>query len=203
MKRTAKEIQNESNIKALKRAREALALSRKELASRLKISVSAVEKYERGVDILSEERIEKILEALEITPEQFQKLKRGKSLNTRADRKKNVLKNSDRRSYQKIITKECKVLRSLRRQKGFSQDRASALCGYSRPTIGHIENGRIELTAERIKHIVNCYGFSFSEFEKSLEQEELKDEKVDSCVAKIRGLSDEKLNLLKGILESF
>ena len=57
MKRTAKEIQNESNIKALKRARVALALSRKELAQRLDVTPKAIEKYENGRDILSEARV--------------------------------------------------------------------------------------------------------------------------------------------------
>ncbi|MEC7277660.1 MAG: helix-turn-helix transcriptional regulator [Bdellovibrionota bacterium] len=69
MKRTAKEIQNESNIKALKRARVALALSRKELAQRLDVTPKAIEKYENGRDILSEARLQKILSALEITQE--------------------------------------------------------------------------------------------------------------------------------------
>lgn len=203
MKRTVKEIQNNANCKALRRTRELRKLSRKELASRLDISVSAVEKFERGVDILSEERINRILGAMEITAQQFQKVKRGKALNTRADRKKIVLNNSDRRSYQKIVTKECKVLRSMRRIKKISQDQASAMCGYSRATIGHIENGRIELNKERIRHIVKSYGHNYSDYEKALECEELRDEVIDSCLEKIHQLDDSKLELVKNLLRSF
>ncbi len=91
-----------------------------------------------------------------------------------------MLKNSDRRSYQKIVTKECKVLRSLRRIKKISQDQASAMCGYSRPTIGHIENGRIELSEERLRHIVKSYGYKYSDFEGSMAKAELRDTIVDT-----------------------
>lgn len=61
MKRTAKEIQNESNIKAIKRARVALALTRKELAQRLEVTQKAVEKHENGREILQEARLQKSL----------------------------------------------------------------------------------------------------------------------------------------------
>lgn len=199
MNRTAKEIQNN----ALRRARELSKLSRKELASRLDVSVSAVEKFERGVDNLSEERINRILEAMEIRAQQFQKVKRGKTLNTRADRKKVVLGNSDRRSYRKEITKECKVLRSMRRIKGLSQDQASFLCGYARATIGHIENGRIEISKERAKHIVESYGYKHSDFEENLSKAELRDTIIDSCLEKIEHLDDSKLEIVKNLLGSF
>lgn len=168
MKRTLKEIQNESNVKALKRARELRGYSRKELAVRLNVTAKAIEKYENGRDFISKERLLKILNALGISYERFNKIRKGKNLNSREDRIKKVLINSDRRSYQKNITKECKVLRSMRRMKKISQDQASKMCGYSRPTIGHIENGRIELTKERIEHILNSYGYIFSDFKENM-----------------------------------
>lgn len=202
MNRTAKQIRNVANCKALRRARELKKLTRKDLASRLEISLSAVEKYERGVDFLSKERIKRILTALEISTEQFERVKRGKGLKTLADRKKAVLTNSDRRSYQKIVTKECRVLRSMRRIKNISQDMASSLCGYSRATIGHIENGRIELPKERIKHIVESYGYKYSDFEANLNKEELRDNIVDSCIEKICRLDDSKLMIVKNLLGS-
>lgn len=65
-----------------------------------------------------------------------------------------VLTNNDRRSYQRIITKEVRVLRALRRMEKLSQDQASSICGYSKATISHIENGRIEIPLSRIRHII-------------------------------------------------
>lgn len=203
MKRTAKEIQNESNIKALKRARVALALSRKELAQRLDVTPKAIEKYENGRDILSEARLLKILNALEIMPEQFFKIKKGKNFRPAKKREKKVLSYKDRRSYQKNITKEYKVLRSMRRMKKISQDEASKLCGYSRATIGHIENGRIELSRSRIEHIIKCYGYSYDLFCVNLNKTDLRDDVIDSCLKIIEKLDDQQLNIFKELLKNF
>lgn len=115
---------------------------------------------------------------------------------------KNVITNSNRRSYQKIITKKVKALKALRVLKKLSQDQASYICGYSRPTIGHIENGRIEIDSDRILHIIKSYGSRIEEFEKYLKMEIMRHEVVDECKNKILDLSDEKLSLIKGIIDS-
>lgn len=200
MSRTVKEIQNTSNVKALKRARVTLALSRKELSIRLNVTPKAIEKYENGRDFISKERLVKILEALELTQEQFLKIKKGKNFKPALVREKKVLTNKDRRSYQKNITKACQVLRSMRKSKGLSQDQASRLCGYSRATIGHIENGRIELSQAKIRHILKSYGESYSKYEENHKMDELRDSIEEYCISRLRTLSDEKLNLLRSLI---
>ncbi len=196
-----KERVTKSHATALKKARILKSLSRKDLAKKLGVSYKAIEKIENGRDKLSEERLQNILKAIGITQEEFLKIKRGKKI-TKAEREKKVVTNSDRRSYRKLITKESQVLKSLRRLKDISQDQASALCGYSRPTIGHIENGRITLDKERIVHIVTCYGFIYLDFERSYHKEKLRDEIIDLCFSKIKKLSDEKLAIVWGMIES-
>jgi transcriptional regulator with XRE-family HTH domain len=116
---------------------------------------------------------------------------------------KTVFSNSDRRSYKKIISKEVMALKSIRISKHLSQDQASAICGYSRPTIGHIENGRIELSVDRINFILKCYGATYAEFEVYLKSEEQKYEIQDRCIKKLKCISDEKLKVLLTILEGF
>jgi transcriptional regulator with XRE-family HTH domain len=201
MNLTAEKIQNLSNAKALRRAREFKGLTRKELALLLEVTPKAIEKYENGRYLISENQLLRILEVLEISKERFKKIKKGKGLNKR-ERVKKVNVNSDRRSYQKIITKECQVLKSLRRMKGLSQYKASELCGYPNASIGHIENGRIELTKERIVHILKSYEYDYSKFEECISKEVQRDDIVDSCIKKIKELDDEKLGLVKGILGS-
>jgi transcriptional regulator with XRE-family HTH domain len=200
---TQKQKINLSHAKALKRSRELMKVTRIEMASRLNLSLEAIKKYESGRAIINEAKIEKWLSALALTNEDYQKIKRGKGISRNRNKKKAVLCNSDRRSYQRIITKECKVLRSMRRLKNISQDTASSLCGYSRPTIGHIENGRIELSRERIRYIVDSYGYEFSDFEANLSKEEQRDTIVDSCLEKISNLDDSKLEIVKNLLGSF
>jgi hypothetical protein len=50
--------------------------------------------------------------------------------------------------------------------KNLTQDQASAVCGYSRTSIGHIENGRITLDQNRIEHIIASYGCAPKEFDR-------------------------------------
>ena len=198
---TQKNIINLSNAKALRRAREILKLTRSELAERLNLSSKAIEKYENGRAILDDEKVNRILIALNLSKDEFRKIKRGKKAGL-VKREKRVTSNRDRRSYQKMITKECRVLKSLRRSKGITQDDASYLCGYSRPTIGHIENGRIELSKERIAHILECYGYKYTVFEANLNKEAQRDEVVDRCINKIQLLDDTKLEIVKNLLGS-
>lgn len=200
MIKTTKEIINHANVRALKRARVELALSRKDLALRLGVSPKAIEKYENSRDLLSEKRLSNILEALGITPYQFLRIKRGRNLLPVQKREKKVLKNSDRRSYQKNITKECETLRSMRKMKGISQDDASKLCGYSRTTIGHIENGRIELSKSRILHILACYGCDYLEFEENMRRDTQRDEIISKCCKILSYLSNGQLDMIEQLL---
>jgi len=192
--------------KAIKELRLEAGLTLKEAGKRLGISDKTIGAIENGRISLSKNRINDMINAYDFTFLDFLRTKKnlGKNAGKRTERKivRTVLQNSDRRSYQKIITKECKVLRSMRRLKKISQDKASRLCGYPRATIGHIENGRIELSKERIKHIVEAYGYKFSDFKENLNKEEMRDTIVDSCLEKIDQLDDSKLDIVKNLLKS-
>ncbi len=199
---TLKNKINLSHAKALKRARELMKVSRVEMAKRLNLSLGAIKKYESGRAIIDEKKINLFIAALDLSNEDYQKIKKGKGI-TRNRKQKIVLENTDRRSYKKIITKEVRVLKVLRQMKQISQDHASALCGYSRPTIGHIENGRIELDKARIKYIISCYGQDVPEFERLMKEEILRDEMLKVCFEKMMNLSEEKLKLVSSLLMTF
>lgn len=211
MKRTKKRRIEKKLIspdhKAIKELRLETGLTLKEAGKSLSISEKTIGAIENGRISLSKTRINEIINGYGFTYFDFVRVKKllGKNENKRLPRKtiKRVLKSSDRRSYQKIITKECKVLRSMRRIKKISQDDASKICGYSRPTIGHIENGRIEISKERAKHIVESYGYKYSDFEENLSKVELRDTIIDSCLEKIEHLDDSKLEIVKNLLGSF
>lgn len=199
---TLKNKINLSHAKALKRARELMKVTRTQMANRLNLSLEAIKKYESGRAIIDEKKINLFLTALDLSNEDFNKIKKGKGI-SRTRKQKTVLENSDRRSYRKIITKEVRVLKTLRQMKNISQDQASALCGYSRPTIGHIENGRIELDKARIKYIISCYGQDVTEFERLMKEEILRDEMLKACFEKMMSLSEEKLKIVSSLLGSF
>ena len=101
------------------------------------------------------------------------------------------------------MTKKVKILRNLRRMKNLTQTEAGELLGYRQTQICHIENGRIELPMERIRFIVNGYGFSMEIFKEMLNQNELRDEIFEKCISKLNKLNDEKLQAISGMLENF
>lgn len=196
------ERMNLSNAKALRRAREQLKVTKVELARKLKVSVKTIDRIENGEGPLTESKINEVLSSLGISVEEFLKVKKGRGP-FRKKRERLVTENALRRSYKKVITKEVQVLKTLRKMKGISQDQASSLCGYSRPSIGHIENGRIELDQDRITHVVSCYGVQLSEFHRLMGEEVLRDEVLDKCASKMMGLSEEKLKLIQALLQTF
>lgn len=199
---TLKEKINLSHAKALKRAREMMKVTRIEMARRLNLSIEAVKKYEKGGAVIDDRKIQKYLEALDLSQEDYQKIKKGKGI-SRNRKKKTVFTNQERRSYQRIITKEVRVLRILREMKNLSQDQASSLCGYSRPSIGHIENGRITLDQGRIEHIVESYEYPMSEFHRHMKEEVIRDDILGQAFEVMKRLPEDKLKIVSSLLQSF
>lgn len=198
---TLKDKINLSHAKALRRSREQFKVTRIELARRLNLSPKAIEKYESGRAIIDEEKLQSILKALDLKHEDFEKIRRGKGCGLKR-KKKTVFTNQERRSYRRIITKEVRVLRILRQMKNLSQDQASSVCGYSRPSIGHIENGRITLDQKRIEHIVESYGHPMTEFDRLMREEIIRDEILDEAFDKIRCLPEDKLKIVSSLLKT-
>ena len=196
---TLKEKMNLSNAKALRRAREMMKVTRSQMAAKLNLSLEAIKKYESGRAIIDEDKINKWLLVLELSHEDFKKIKKGKGI-PRGRKAKTIFSNSDRRSYQRIITKEVRVLKMLRQMKDLTQDQASAVCGYSRPSIGHIENGRISLDQNRISHIIESYGFTIFEFERHMKEETLRGEVLKDCYDKLILLPNDILRLVQSMI---
>lgn len=192
--------------KALRELRLSRNLSLEEAAIPLGIKSKGLGHIENGRVKLTREKIEKIIVNLGFNYHDFlrakKKIKDDKKNRVNSPTIKKVLTNADRRSYQKIITKEVKALKALRVLRKISQDEASFRCGYSRPTIGHIENGRIAVGQERILHIVKCFGYKIEDFDKYFKAELMRHEIIEQCKDKILDLSDEKLILIKGIIDS-
>jgi transcriptional regulator with XRE-family HTH domain len=87
--------------------------------------------------------------------------------------------------------------------KKLPQDKASVFCKYSRPTIGHIEKGRIEIPMERIRHILASYGYHFSKFEELMKEEVLPHEIIESCTQKLISLPKDKFKLVQSVITNF
>ena len=163
---------------------------------------------EKGRSRITQDKLLQILEVYSFKEEDYESLLCGKELNIspvefRPLKVKTVFKNEHRRSYKKIILKEVRVLKILRKSLKISQDKASKLCGYCRPTIGHIEQGRIEIPLSRIRHIVSCYGYSMEDFNALLNSEVLRDEVLEECHNLIVNLPEDKLRVVQNLLKNF
>ena len=191
---------------AIKKMRMIRKLKRKEAALIFSYSRSSIEKIENGRGKLTPERVRKFVEGYGFTQNQFMDLKLGRlgevaPVKVEPKRIRIIEHVEMRRSYKKIITKEVRTLAIFRKRKGVSQYEASRLCGWCSPTIGHIEQGRIELTEERIKHIVTAYGRTMKEFFEAVRSDIMRDEVEAECARLIQRLDDNRLLAIKGILE--
>lgn len=191
----------------LRKLREIKGLSRKEAAVLLGMNFKSVEKFENGRTIIDRSRIHKIILAYGFTYKDFLLCREGKSeqIEKRFCHKKEKPYDykKGRRFYTKVITKEVKVLRLLRQQTKLSQRRASTACGYHEAAIGGIENGRVELSRERISHIVESYGFTIEDFDFYMKAEVLVTEIQDECISIIKGLCEKNLKAVHPLLLNF
>ena len=198
---------NERKIDAftLRKLREIRGLSRKEVAVLLDIGHKSVEKFENGRTILKKPRIEQTVRAYGFTYEDFLLCREGKGKQIQqrfCHKRKKTIKRRDR-FLKKVITKEARVLRMLRKLKNISQYKASFICGYHKGAIGYIENGRIQLSQLRIQHIVQSYGFTMEDFERHMKADVLVTEIQDECISIIKSLSEKNLKVVQPLLLNF
>lgn len=194
---------------ALKAARLMKGWSRRLAAEKLGCSVAAVEQFENTRCNLSPQRLQKILSAYGLSEEKFAQIRRD-SMRRLAElceqgKKDRSLNRKPRRNEYKVITKEVRALRILRKRRGISQCEASRLCGYIPRRFSHLEAGRIELKKHRLEHILRCLGFAWSEFESLLQAPVLRDEVIEAAIQDLHRLDDQALtsaaNVIKALLK--
>ena len=203
-----------SEALALRKMREIRGLSRKEASTLLGIGHKAIEKIENGKPNLKRPRIAQIVEAYGLTHTDFLLCCEGKSEQIRekfchkkarplSQKEQALIYKNGRRFHKKVITKEIRVLKFLRTLKDLSQYKASFICGYHKNAIGHIENGRVELSRTKIAHIVESDGFTMTDFECHMESKILLTEVQDECVSIIKSLCEERLKVVHPVLLTF
>lgn len=193
-------------ILAFKAARIALGLSRKEAAVKCSCSIRAFEQLENGRCNFTESRIRRLIESMGMSWPEFKNLEKSpeKALaQIDAYNQERTLARKPRRNLYKIITKEVRIIRILRKRKGISQYKASSLCGYRRCTFGLFEAGRTDLTPERIEHILRCLGYRWVDFEKLMKAPLLADEIIADIVEHLDRLDEQALlsaaNIIKAL----
>lgn len=109
-----------------------------------------------------------------------------------------------KRSQQKRITKQAKVLRFLRMAKKISMREAGRRMNLSDSWISHIEQGRLDLSEKASQRLVEIYGYTWKEYETLLAGGDapfvdLKDE----CIGLLDRIDETKLRAVHAVLKGF
>ena len=182
-------------------------LSRAEAGELCGASARAFEQLENGRCLMTSARIERYVRALGYDMLDFESTRKNvreilKELGKRPPTPKAKGPSKLRRNFHKIITKEVRVIRILRKKQGLTQYEAASLCGYVNSIFGQIENGRIELPRHRIEHIIGAIGASISEFDRLMNAEILRDEMIEHCINFLETLEDTRLQSAQTVLEA-
>jgi len=165
-----------------------------------------IEKLENGRGIISLEKFKVFQEKYGFSDNDVEAIRTGKiqvSSDANSIRKKiTTEKRKDRRFCHRQVTRECKVLKELRIQKGLDQYSASELCKFDKRAIGFIENGRIALTDKKLRHIVETYGFTMEFFFQLLRLPLLRHEMVEEGQALVAKMDENKLRIVIPMLQS-
>ena len=192
---------------AIRKMRELRNLNRTTAAIVVEKTPKALEKIENGRVELTPELINHFIRAYGFSQRKFYLLLAGKVEQVKKDLEpsKSTKKSQThiRRTYKKLVTKDVKTLKVLRRLRGLTQAEANRLCGYCRTSMCHIENGRVELPPERIAHIVKSYGFTMKDFEYHKASEQFVTDMQDECIKIIHGLSEDKIKAVYPLLSTF
>jgi transcriptional regulator with XRE-family HTH domain len=110
-----------------------------------------------------------------------------------------------KRSQQKRIGIEAKVLRFMRQSRGISQKQAAIKCSVSEQAVGHYENGRMDVSPLRLARFLEVYGYAFSEYEefvikgKTIPVLSIKQE----CIHLLEKVDEAKLRTVLSVLQGF
>jgi len=195
------------DIVAIRKMRISRRITRDDAGKAIGVSGKTIERIENGRRNISDERLKQLIRRYRYTLEDFRNIINGTmelpNLPARSVYNKPHTPRKEGRKYQKIISKEARILKSLRKLKSLTRVEAAKLCGLSRSVIDHWENGRVNLPQTRIKTIIESWGCTMNDFDYLLSQPILRDETVEKCQTKLEKLSIEQLMAVSALLNTF
>ena len=109
-----------------------------------------------------------------------------------------------KRSQERRITVQSKVVRFMRVSRGISQREAARKSDISEPAIGHYENGRMDISPARLEQFLCVYGFTRGEYEEYMNGKPIPVMSVrDDCIGLLGRIDETKLRAVHAVLTSF
>ncbi len=190
---------------AFKAARLSLGLNRRQAAERCSCSIRALEQLENGRCNYTEDRIRRLVRKMGMEWDEFHKIENSpeKALaQIDAYNLERTLSRKPRRNLYKIVTKEVRAIRILRKRRGVSQYKASELCGFKECTFGLIEAGRTDLTENRIDLILRSLGYKRQDFDKIVRADLIADEVITEITSLLELLDDSALHSILTMIKA-
>jgi transcriptional regulator with XRE-family HTH domain len=190
---------------AFKAARLSLGLNRRQAAERCSCSIRALEQLENGRCNYTEDRIRRLVRKMGMEWDEFHKIENSpeKALaQIDAYNLERTLSRKPRRNLYKIVTKEVRAIRILRKRCGVSQYKASELCGFKECTFGLIEAGRTDLTENRIDLILRSLGYKRQDFDKIVRADLMVDEVITEITSLLELLDDSALHSILTMIKA-
>ena len=106
-----------------------------------------------------------------------------------------------KRQYE--VTKEVQALRYLRTSAKLSLREVGRRMRWDKSTMCHIESGRMRLSDDHIEPLVRCMGFTLLDLQRLLQNEVVPVSVRDECLALIRTVDDQALQIIYPVLLRF
>ncbi len=190
---------------AFKAARLSLGLNRRQAAERCSCSIRALEQLENGRCNYTEDRIRRLVRKMGMEWDEFHKIENSPEralAQIDAYNLERTLSRKPRRNLYKIVTKEVRAIRILRKRRGVSQYKASELCGFKECTFGLIEAGRTDLTDNRIDLILRSLGYKRQDFDKIIRADLIADEVITEITSLLELLDDSALHTILTMIKA-
>ena len=92
----------------------------------------------------------------------------------------------------------------MRLSRGISQRETGRRCDISEAAVGHYENGRMDVSSERLRQFLTLYGYALAEFDDYVNGKPLPVISVkDECLRLLNALDEQKLRAIHAVLVSF
>lgn len=105
-----------------------------------------------------------------------------------------------KRSQEKRITQEAIVLRHMRYSRQISLNEAGRKVGITGSAIAHIEQGRMDISRERIKSLVTAYEYTMDDYLEFMDGKDIPINFRDECISAIRQMDEVRLQAVHAIL---
>ena len=191
----------------LRKMREIRGWNRKEAGIRVNLTFKSIEKLENGRGNIDERRLLAFAEAYGFNMNDLYRIRTGiyevdLTLKSKPKKEKDPLRR-DRRFCTPKVTKECRTLRQMREDKGLSQYKLSAICGYEKRRIGFYECGRRNLDRPLISFIVEKMGYTMEDFDRYMQMDEMPYEVIGKCNRMMEKLDLKTLKAVQSMLQGF